>query len=310
MPQISPKLFSKDLAVEIFPANVFYTKGFKDIAAGDVTSVDIPIAGNLGSAKKGHPSLPLTIKQREDSVINYPLTQLYCEPVLVPREEDIVLNYSKQLDLTRAMGESISTLAADLTANIWGATGGTAGGRVILTTGTARATELTGATSNRKAIAKNDLLAVRKAFMKMNIPLQGLIAVVTPQQYTDILGIPEFVDFEKTGVMTKLAEGVVGRILGFDIMVRWNETHGSIGLHYTANGATKKDIGDVATTDAPAALFFHPRYVRYAEAFPETIINRKPAGYLGGTIIEAVVRYGASLSRSDGRGVVSLVEGT
>ena len=310
MAQISPKLFSKDLAVEIFPANVFYTKGFKDIAAGDVTSVDIPIAGNIGTAKKGHPTLPLTIKQRSDSVLNYALTQLYCDPVFVPREEDIVLNYSKQLDLTRAMGESISSLAADLTANIWGVTGSTTSGRVVMTTGTARATDLVGASGNRKAITKADFLNVRKAFMKQNIPLNGIIAVVTPQQYTDILGIAEFVDFEKTGVMTKLAEGVVGRILGFDIMVRWNETLGSIGLHYDATGANKKDLASVDATDAPAALFFHPRYVRYAEAFPETIINRKPAGYLGGTIIEAVVRYGASHSRTDQRGVVVLVEAT
>lgn len=310
MPQISPKHFSRDLAKEIFPSNVFYTKGFKDTAAGDVTSVDIPIAGKLSRAKSGHPNLPLTIKQREDSVLNYPLTQLFCEPVLVPREEEIVLNYSKQQDLAQAMGEAIATQAASMTANIWGATGGTAAGQTLLSTGTARATDLVGATGNRKAITLADLLNVHKAFKKMNIPLTGMVAVVTPQQYSDLLGMAEFVHYEKTGQESKLIEGMTGRILGFEVMVRWDEDFGSIGLHYTANGATKKDNGDVASTDAPAALFFHPRFVRYAQAFPETIINRKPAGYLGATIIEAVVRYGATQSRSDGRGVVSLVEGT
>jgi len=307
MAQISPKLFSKDLAVQIFPENVFYTKGFKDTAAGNMDSVDIPIAGALGAAQTGNPSLPLSISERTDDVKNYALTQIYASPILVKREEDIVLNYNKQQDIARAMGDSMATAAADYAANAWGPT---ASANITLTTGGARATGLVGATGNRKRIAKADLMKVRGMFLKMNIPLQGLIAVVTPEQYDDILNMAEFVDYEKTGVMSKLSEGIIGRVVGFDIMVRWNSALGSIGLHYDASGATKKANGTVATTDSPAALFFHPNYVRYAEAFPETIINRKVPGYLGGSIIEAVVRFGATQSRGDGVGVVALVEGT
>lgn len=307
MAQISPKLFSKDLAAQIFPANVFYTRAFKDVAAGNVDSVDIPISGTIGAADSGSPVLPLSITERTDDVKNYPLTQIWANPILVKREEEIVLNYNKQLDVARAMGEAIGTKAADYAANAWGPT---ASGNILLTTGSARATSLVGATGNRKAIAKADFIAVRKAFMKQNISLDGIVAVLTPDQYTDILGIAEFTDYEKLGVISKLESGVVGRILGFDVMVRYNETLGSIGLHYDATGANKKANGTVATTDSPAALFFHPRYVRYAEAFPETIINRKAPGYLGGTIIEAVVRFGATQSRGDSRGVVALVEGT
>lgn len=311
MAQISPKLFSKDLATQIFPVNVFYTKGFKDTAAGNVDSVDIPIAGLVSEAQTGAPVLPLTIKERTDDVKNYPLIQVYADPILIKREEDIVLNYNKQQDVARGMGEAIATKCADYAANAWGATGGTSGGKVILTTGTARTTSLVGATGNRKGIAKNDLIAVRKAFMEQNIAdLNGIIAVITPEQYTDILKLAEFVDYEKTGVTSKLENGIIGRVLGFEIMVRWNGSLGSIGLHYSADGATKKANGTVASTDSPAALFFHPSYVRYAEAFPSTIINRNAPGYLGGTILEAVVRFGATQSRGDGKGVVSLVEGT
>lgn len=305
MAQISPKLFSRDLATQIFPSNVFYTKGFKDTAAGNVDSVDIPLAGNIGSAKIGHPSLPVAIVEREDDVKNYPLTQIYAEPVLIKREEDIVLNYNKQLDIARAMGEAISTQAADYAAQAWGAT---ATGYLLETTGTGRATTLVGATGNRKAIAKADLIKVRNAILKMNIQQTGWIGVITPDQHNDLLGIADFVDYEKTGVESKLKEGIIGRLLGIDFMVRWNDTFGSIGLHYTSSGVKKALNAAIEATDSPAAMFFHPNYVRYAEAFPETIINRKPAGYLGGTIIEAVVRFGATQSRGDGRGVISLVE--
>lgn len=306
MAQISPKHFSKDLAVQIFPENVFYTKGFKDTAAGNVDSVDIPIAGAIGAAGAGHPALPVAITERTDDVKNYPLTQLYAAPVLIKREEDIVLNYNKQLDVARAMGQSIATKAADYAINAWGATNAT---YIIKTTGSARATGLIGATGNRKALTKADLLKVKQAALKMNIAQTGWIGVITPEQHDDLLNIAEFVDYEKTGRDSKLTEGFVGRLLGFEFMIRWNDTTGSTGLHYTAAGAAKKAFdAAVEATDCPAAIFFHPDYVRYAEAFPETIINRKPAGYLGGTIIEAVVRFGATQSRGDGKGVISLVE--
>ena len=307
MAQISPKLFSKDLARELFPMNSFYVKAFKDIAAGNVNSVDIPIAGALGEAGIGNPSYPLAVAERTDDVKNYPLTQIYASPILVTREEDIVLNYNKQQDVARAMGEGMATKAADYAANAWGPT---AAASILLTSGTGtRTTSLTGASGVRKVITKADLIAVRKAFMKQNLPnLNGMIAVLTPDQYDDIINLVEFVDYEKTGAVSKLESGILGRILGFEIMVRWNNALGSIGLHYAPSTKTKKDNGTVAATDSPAALFFHPNYVRYAEAFPDTIINRNVPGYLGGTILEAVVRFGATQSRGDGKGVIALVE--
>lgn len=308
MAQISPKLFSKELATQIFPSNVFYTKGFKDVAAGDVNSVDIPIAGNLGEAKIGQPSLPVSIGTRTDDVKNYALQQIYAEPVMITREEDIVLNYNKLQDIARSMGEAISTKCADYAAQAWGSS---ASGFILGTSGSARATSLVGATGNRKAIAKADILKIRNAILKTGLSQNGWIGVITPDQHDDLLNIAEFVDYEKTGVESKLKEGIIGRLLGIDFMVRWNATYGSIGLHYTANGAAKKAISDaISATDTAAAMFFHPNYVRYAEAFPETIINRKPAGYLGATIIEAIVRFGATQSRGDGKGVITLVETT
>lgn len=304
MAQISPKLFSKDLAKQIFPDNVFYTKGMKDVAAGNVDSVDIPIAGTIGIAQSGNPVLPLAITERADDVKNYPLTQVWAPPILIKREEDIVLNYNKQADIARAMGDAIATKCADLAANAWGPT---LAANLIPTTGALRPVSLVGATGTRKAVTKADMLKVRNMLMKMNISLQGIIGVITPDQYNDLLGIAEFVDYEKTGTTSKLELGIIGRIVGIDLMVRWNDALGSIGLHYDVAGV-KQANGTVAITDCPVAMFFQPNLVRYAEAFPETIINRKPAGYLGGTIIEAVVRFGATQSRADNKGVVCLKE--
>ena len=303
MAQISPKVFSKELQSILYPDNVFYTKGTKDTAAANATSVDIPQAGTIAVAADGSPVLPLTILERTDAVKNYVMEQLYVSPYMVTREEDIALSYDKTKSIVDAQGLAIQTLAASKCANAWGPATAT-----ISTTGAARTSTLISSTGTRRCIAKADILAVKKAFQKMNGFGMGIIGVITPDQHDDMLNIADFVDYEKTGNETKLKEGIIGRLMGIDFMVRWDDVIGSIGLHYSKNGNTKKDNGTVAADDRAAALFFNPKAVRYVFSYPETIINRKPAGYLGATIIESVVRFGATANRTDGKGVVSLVE--
>lgn len=306
MTQISPKLFSRDIQSELHPENTFYTKGFKDIAAGDKSSVEVPQAGITDSAATGEPDLPIAITRREDSTKEYSLLQVYAPPQLVTREEEIVLNYNKQKDLASAMADIINTKCADISAHAYAPTGAD---NILLSTGTARPGTLVGGTGTRKGLAKSDLISARNLAMRMNVrDLQNWLLVVTPDQYFDLLKITDFVDYEKTGVESKLIKGIIRRVLGFDIMVRWNDELGSIGAHYAPGAKTLKDNGTVATTDSAAALLFHPRYVRYAEAHAKTIINREPAGYLGATIIESLVRFGAAKSRNDEKGVIAIVE--
>lgn len=303
MAQISPKVFSKDLQKVMYPDNVFYTKAVKDVPAANATSVDIPQSATIVRAQDGTPVYPLSFKQTEDGVKNYTLGQLYVDPYLVEREEELVLSYDKAKSLIEQQGMAIATMAANKCAYNWAPDAAS-----LSTTGTTRATTLVGSTGTRKGIAKADILAVKKAFAKQNISTVGIIGVITPDQHDDMLNIADFVDYEKTGQESKLKEGIIGRLMGIDFMVRWDDGYGSIGLQYNKLGTAKVANGTEAADNRAAALFFAPKHVRYAFAYPETIINRKPAGYLGATIIESVVRFGASANRNDGKGVVSLVE--
>jgi hypothetical protein len=115
------------------------------------------------------------------------------------------------------------------------------------------------------------------------------------------------VDYDKTGNESRLKEGFIGKLLGFEIMERWNETLGSVGVHYSATNV-KKDNGDVAVTDSPAAIFWNSSYTRHGEGNAHTSINRDKAEYLGGTVMSSTVRFGATISRPDEKGVIALVE--
>jgi len=310
MIQINPIKFSKELQKQLFPDNSFYKKSRTETGIGaSVETVEIPVSGDVGAAKSGNPTLPLAINTRTDTKKSYPVEQLYTNPYLVTREEDIVLNYSKFTDLANSLAMSLNTRAANIAATEWGATLST---NIVRTTGsTGRSTAVTGTTGNRKPIVKANMLDVRNLFNRMNLPDMGrgsIWGILTPDMVDDLLNINEFVDSDKTGELSKLKNGEIGYILGMNLLMRNNDV-GSTGIMYNVDATTKRTVDEtLATTDNAAAIFFHKSMVRHAEGHAETIINRKPAGYLGGTIVESVVRFGATYDRPDQKGIVALVE--
>jgi hypothetical protein len=241
-------------------------------------------------------------------VKNYVVEPIYTKPYLVTSEDEIVLNYNKMQDIAMSLSMSVNTKAGDIAATAWGPT---APARLIATTGTGRTAYVAGTTGNRKAITKADMINVREAFNKMNLPnLDNLWGLLTPEQVSDIMGISEFVEYDKTGELSKLLEGKVARIMGFNLLMR-NNSVGSAGLVYDATAANKRAVDEaIQATDTAAALFWHPMLVRHAEGNAATTINRDRAEYDGGTIISSRVRFGATFDRNDQAGVVALYEAT
>lgn len=315
MAQISPKKFSTELQKQLFPDNEFYKKSRTETGIGpSVETVEIPVAGDVTAAKSGDPTtLPLQVEVREDSLKSYSVEQLYHKPVLVRREESIVLNYNKLQDVASACAMSLNTRAGNVAATNWGAA--PAVGNVYQTTGTARASSVTGTTGNRNSIAKNDMLYVKRAFNKMNLPNLGkgsLFGLLTPEMVDDLLKIPEFVDYDKTGEFSKLINGEIAFIAGFNLMMRNNDV-GSTGVMYSENATlgsiVKRGVDEaIQATDNAAAIFWHASMVRHAEGNAATIINRNVPGYLGGAIVENVVRFGATFDRPDQKGIFTLIE--
>lgn len=315
MTQISPRKFSSELQKQLFPDNAFYKKSRTEIGIGpNVETVEIPIAGNVAAAKSGQPStLPLQIKAREDSVKTYAVEQLYTDPYLITREEDIVLNYNKLQDVASSLAMSLNTRAGDIAATAWGAVPAT--GNVYQTTGSGRASTVSGTTGNRKSIAKNDILYVKKAFNKMNLPNLGrgsLWGLLTPEMVDDLLKISEFVDYDKTGEFSKLMNGEIGFIAGFNLMMRNNDA-GHAGIMYSENATlssiVKRTVDEaISATDNAAAIFWHASMVRHAEGNAATFIDRNKAEYLGGSILSSVVRFGATIDRTDQKGIFTLIE--
>jgi hypothetical protein len=313
MPQISPIKFSKELQKELFPANEFYKKSRVESGIGpDVENVEIPVSGDISAALSGDPeSLPLQVETRTDTKKSYPVEQLYTKPVVIRREEDIVLNYNKRQDVIDAQAMSLNTRAARVAAVNWGANLAT---NIIRTSGsTTRACEITGTTGTRKVIAKADMLSVLTTFRRMNLPNLGVGSVwglITPEMAEDLLNIQEFVDADKTGEQrSRLLTGEFAFIAGMNLMIR-SDNNGSTGVKYNNDATPLKSAIDtaVAATDNAAGIFWHPKMVRHAEGNAAALIDRNKPEWLGATLVSSVVRFGATFDRPDEKGIVALVQ--
>lgn len=307
MAEIRTTLYSSELQKLIFPDNSFYKKSIGETGVADKTEqVEKPVQTQISKAKEGKPSsLPLSVETSTDSTKKYNTTLIYCAPLLIDSQSELLVNYNKRQTKQEQQAAEINTKVAAYTVEHWCPK---LEANILKTTGSARPSNVMGFTSQRKALTKNDLLKVLNLMMRMGVSGMGgnWYGMVTADMYTDLLAIPEFVDYYKTGNESRLKEGVIGRILGIDIFQRSTE-EGHNGVLYNGKTPLRGDA-DVKDSLLSGALFWNDKMVCRAEGRLRTIINAEAPGYLGGTIIESFTRYGADIIRNDQKGVIALLE--
>lgn len=312
MAEISPIKYSKELQKQLFPDNSFYKKAIQESGIADtVKTVERPYQGSIGKGKSGEPaSLPLQVNIAKDDSDSYSTTLVYAPPIAVDLPGEFALNYNKRASKQVQQASVINTRVADIAAVNWGPTVAT---NILKTSGSSRASNVVkaagGVIANRKAVTKADMIKVQNLLQRMLVTgIPGKMwGLVTPDFYSDLLAIAEFVDYDKTGRESKLAQGIIGNIMNIEIMIRsTDDAH--TGLVYSAAYAKNALDADVLTNDCPAALFWHDKMTASAEGMLKTSINTNAPGYLGGTIIESWTRFGAAHARYDQKGVVALLE--
>lgn len=310
MAELRKEHWSKELIKRLWPDNSFYKRSVSESnIAADVETVRKPIAGKVPDAVEGQPKkLPMEFTTVEDGQKSYPMIKLIAPPIIIDDESEITTSYNKRSEYQQQQADTIEDLAADLAVNKWAPT---LGSNIALTTGAGRPTSLAGVTANRKGGTVDDIIKVTGMFRRMNLGSAPgrKTALVTDEFYSDLLKIDKFVDYDKTGNESKLIQGILGRIMGWEIMTRYSEKHGGIGLRYSnASSPALQDRTSRAATDRPANIFWFERYVCHAEAKADSAINRKPPGFVGATVIESWTRFGADRMRDDQKGVVVLLE--
>lgn len=302
--EIQPKLFSN---------NDFLSRAINDDAYVNFDQVNLAHAGTLPNAVIDRTVLPANVSSRTDVATSYNLEEITTDPTRLGYSEELVVNYNKRQSILDQHAESIMQTASDRALWRWAA--GASGARVVKSTGkTDGGTAVTrtasgpSQTGTRNAFGKDDLVKIRQMFfadnvIKGNVDLSG-IAVLTAQQYGDLIGLPNVAEAQKYGRAT-FPSGVVDRVLGFDIYVRDRV------LVYDNSDALKVQPGTTgyaaAATDQDAALFFHPRFVRRAVGAIQPFVRLKDPIYYG-DIFDMLVRFGAAPVRNDNKGIVVMME--
>ena len=308
MAELRKTLYSSELQKLLFPDNSFYKKSIGEAGvADDVVKVEKPVQSAISEAEEGGlPTLPLEVETSIDSTKYYETTLIYCKPLLVDSQSQLLTNYNKRQTKQEQQANELNTKAAGYILHKWLPT---EQANILKTTGAGRASNISDFTSERKAVTKDDFLRVLNLTMRMNVGSLGgnWYGLVTPDMYTDLLAIPDFVDYYKTGNESKLKEGIIGRICGIDILSR-TVSAGHNGILYNAAGAPQP--GKTKATDEllSGALFWNDRMVCRAEGRVNVAVNENAPGYLGGTILETWCRIGADIIRSDQKGVIALLE--
>lgn len=304
MTQIAVTGYSKELQKQLFPDNAFYKNSVSEVGiAADAETFEIPNLSALGAAKEGKPTvLPLKVEYSEDTKVTGAMKLFYADPLLITDTEEIVTNYNKRQNKQLQQAGVINTKVADYAAYAWMPT---KSGNIVVSTGSARGSNVVGLSSTRKAVTKADILNVYKKFLLQNVSsVPGeLFGLLTPDAHADLLNVFD-VDFLKSGNEEMIRKGIVGMLYGIKFMVR--SQNGHIGAIMDANSARLRAV-TTAATDRPTSLFWHSGMVCHAEANAKTYVNEDDATYLG-TVISSSVRFGAEKNREDEAGVIALCE--
>ena len=335
MAEVRVKVFSRDLQKNLFPDNAFYKKSKLD-SASSAESIEIPQAGAHVKASIGNVQIDYdnaannlsdadklqALKRINDKKI-YTNQNFFVPPVVIDKNnQDGELTYEKRSEIQEEFALELNTQIANYAAVNWAPT---LSGNILQTSGTETRTGLVtgGLAADVKRTTFQDILAVKKAFQKMNLPGGGNVyALPTPEFWEDIMLIPEFRDFEKTGMQTLLKNGTIGRWLGITWMEPRHNSELNANILYdmaTPATPTKVDYQTVqvggrdllqitpTTTTVSGILFWHDKMVRRSEGRNNVYFRNNDPEYQA-DILSSNVRFGATSSRADEKGIIALVE--
>lgn len=303
---LQKEVWVQDIQEKLFANNDFISKSVSHDAFVDSLTVHVPQAGSIPAVQVNRAILPAAISERTDTDESYNLQEFTTDPILVRRLDEIQTSYAKR---SSVMQNHINVLNDRMGLEALYQWAGSAlvsatNGQIVLTTGTATANiGPAGTTGNRKALGIEDLAAAAAKLDGDDVAQENRFLVMPAKVYHSMLvENPELLngDYMNKG---NLPEAVVMKVWGFNIMVRSNTVS-----YADAATPTKKAIGAaVAVTDHFGCVGFQSDYVAKALGSIEVFANNAQADYYG-DILSARVDFAAKALRTDGKGIVTIVQ--
>jgi hypothetical protein len=301
---IQVELWEKYIVERLWKDNPFLTKAWNAdeyVLQGKV--VHIPQPGAKPNVVKNRSSLPATAVTRTDTDYTFSLDQYTTDPTILPDADKKQLSYDK---MNSIYGDHAGVLGDTIGDDIlikWAPS--TTLGTQIRTTGGPNADTVAAAGSVQTGTRLGfHALDLKKAMTKMNtqnVPKEGRVCMIDANMYDYFLSSFDTNQMAAYQQTADLANGIVGRLYGFDIMERSNVLQYSSALVVNALGAAG------AATDELASLCWHPDSVIRALGSVQFFANPNQALYYG-DLYSAVVYMGGIIRRADGLGIVAIIQ--
>lgn len=298
-----------DIEKNLYASNDFMgLVGKQDDAYVDNKTVHLPQSGSKPTVIKDRGTVPAPIAQRTDTELTYSMSSYSTNPILIKDYDDVsFLSYNKRMDVLGDHLKTLSDTIADYTLYAWGATTST---NIVRTSGAASGGSLAGgATGTRKLLTLADLRSAMAILKKQNLGAGRIFMIIPEVMYwNDLLSITEFTKTLDFGGKAILPDGSLPSVLGMSILTRtdvlvYDNTATPVRKTLADNG----DVATTATTDNNAILLVHENYVRKAKGEIKVYDSMDRPEYYG-SIFSAEVIHGASKSRTNEEGIVSIVQ--
>ena len=298
MADVRTQVWRKKLAENLYPDDSYMVKSVdlsKDVSNHMINLSTAPLPPNVVKNRVGDG----VAVERPAVADIFQIDEYTTDPEKIRSKSETETAFSYRLSMIENHKKALAEQIANNMAFNWAPV---ASANQVRTSGDAREAIVAGATGNRKKITLADLIKVKIAFNKANIPQKGRCLLLDPEMYEDLMA-DEAVDQKRVEEKERLIDGVLGRLKGFDIMMR------STVVSYT-NAATpvKRDPSAAALGTANgAAIAWHPDFVCRAVGQTEVFDDkRNPLIY--GDVHSTLARAGGHFIYKDQKGVMAIIE--
>lgn len=306
---LQQEVWAKDIQDNFYQNNEFLAQSTDHSMWVNFKTVHIPQAGAASAVEQNRAILPATIGSRTDTDLTYNLNEYSIDPILITNLEEIQISYSKRTSVLFNINEALKYTVASQTLYSWAPSGAT---RIVSTTGSTSTLNLphSTATGSRKMLTISDLTRAKLILDKDNVPKTGRVLLIPEYMFNidllNISGVNQAYGFGQP----VLPNGIVARIMGFDIYTRpdvlcYDNTGTPVIKAISGDGT----VTTPATTDQGAALAYHPSFVAKAMGSIKMFYRENDPVYYG-NVLSGLLMHGAAKMRADQKGVVAIVQGT
>lgn len=307
---LDKELWLQTIQEQLFASDEFLTAvGLDHSAYVNNRTVHIPQAGANPTISKNLSTFPVAVGSRTDADLTYNVDLFYSQPIRVGADETQYLSYDKRMSVLSSHLKKMRNVLGNNTLYAWAAAVPAAS--IIRTTGaTAVGTALApSASGTRKPPVLADFYTANAILDAQNLnPADRRYAIVPSSMYWQLISDSNITKHLEWGASPVAPTGQVPTIAGITLLKRSSVTVWDT----TPAVKTVNDEGvpsSPATTDNMGILIISESYVSKALGQIDVYTKDKDPQYFG-DIMSVSVAHGASKMRTNGEGIVALVQTT